>query len=509
MRSEQTGCDVTDNNENDVEVLKQNRVCCECVGEKFLRGEIERDGGELECSYCDSGAKTISLADMSDYIDTAFEQHFHRTSTEPEGLDYLLAKEGNWERSGERSTDAIAGAALIDEEIAEDVRQILADAHYDHHEAQTGGEGEFDEDAHYKEGSVEDYELQAEWQHFQKILQTESRLFNREAETILSSIFEDLENHKTYKGRPAIVDAGPGQEISALYRARVFQSNEKLEDALKHPDVELGPPPARYAMGGRMNARGIAVFYGATDPDVALGETRPPVGSKVAVARFEITRPLRLLDIEVLRALNVEGSIFDESWLDKLKKAKFLRTVSHRITEPVMPDDELFEYLVTQAIADYLAGRSEPAIDGIIYPSVQDGGNKKNVVLFHKAARVEEIKLPRGTKVSAYLVQHDEDGESPEYTVYEEVPSARDAKRPHRHVDFISSLTGYPGEPRVDDARQETLRIDVGSVVVHHIQNVVYGKQNFSVQRHRSEERELTVKDLVGEEEGDEFTKDL
>ena len=34
-----------------------------------------------------------------------------------------------------------------------------------------------------------------------------------------------------------------------------------------------------------------------------------------------------------------------------------------------MPDDEPFEYLVTQAIADYLA--AEQAIDGIIYPSAQ------------------------------------------------------------------------------------------------------------------------------------------
>jgi len=49
-----------------------------------------------------------------------------------------------------------------------------------------------------------------------------------------------------------------------------------------------------------MNARGVSVFYGAIDPRVALAEVRPPVGSRVAVARFEIIRPLRLLDLNAL-----------------------------------------------------------------------------------------------------------------------------------------------------------------------------------------------------------------
>jgi RES domain len=83
-----------------------------------------------------------------------------------------------------------------------------------------------------------------------------------------------------------------------------------------------------------MNARGIAVFYGATHAKVALAETRPPVGSRVLVGRFEITRPLKLLDDEALRSIYVKGSVFDSTWLDRLKKAKFLGDLSHRITMP-------------------------------------------------------------------------------------------------------------------------------------------------------------------------------
>ncbi|MFK4535162.1 hypothetical protein ABIA00_003345 [Bradyrhizobium ottawaense] len=53
----------------------------------------------------------------------------------------------------------------------------------------------------------------------------------------------------------------------------------------------------------------------------------------------------------------------------------FLRTLSARITRPVMPDDEHFEYLATQAVADFLATESSVPIDGIIFPSVQAAGD--------------------------------------------------------------------------------------------------------------------------------------
>jgi hypothetical protein len=168
---------------------------------------------------------------------------------------------------------------------------------------------------------------------------------------------------------------------------------------------------------------------------VALAETRPPVGSRVMIGRFQITRPLKLLDVEALRSIYVEGSIFDPTYIERLKKAKFLASLSSQITKPVMPDDEPFEYLVTQGIADYLATKKEPNLDGIIYRSVQHGRSKRNVVLFHRSARVESLDLPRGSEISAHLYEHSDEGTTPDYWVFEQVPlrlraSAR--QRPER-----------------------------------------------------------------------------
>jgi hypothetical protein len=129
-----------------------------------------------------------------------------------------------------------------------------------------------------------------------------------------------------------------------------------------------------------MNAHGIGVFYGATDPLIGLAEVRPPVGSKVVVGRFELLRPLQLLDIDALQSVNAEGSIFDRDYVRRKRRAAFLRWLSRRITQPVMPDDEPFDYLPTQAIADSLAAEATPPLDGILYPSVQGKEGKLNVV---------------------------------------------------------------------------------------------------------------------------------
>jgi RES domain len=125
-------------------------------------------------------------------------------------------------------------------------------------------------------------------------------------------------------------------------------------------------------------------------------------------------------------ALRVRGSIFDLEFVQRLERAKFLGSLSGRITQPVMPDDEPFEYPATQAIADLLATESSVPVDGIIFPSVQVARDALNVVLFHKAARVEAMDIPEGIEIRARTGQSPEGWED-DYSVIEEVrPPAKD-----------------------------------------------------------------------------------
>lgn len=479
--------------EVDTSDLEERSICEHCVGEDYLRAEIQRAGVDDDCSYCDAHAKTITIDELSNYVATGLSEHFYRTSDEPEGVDYLLAKEGLWERAGEPVADVIAEIAEIDNGAAEDVRAVLAEREYDFDEAAAGMEGPFDHEAQYAEGPVRAYELEAQWAYFQKSLQTESRLFNREAYATLESIFEDLHEHRSANGDPVIVDAGPDCALSTLYRARVFQSNAALEKAMARPDLGLGPPPPQVAAAGRMNAQGIAVFYGATDQAVALAETRPPVGSKVLAGAFRLIRPVRLLDIEALSRIRVSGSVFDPTLLPALEKAEFLESLSRRISRPVLPDDMPFDYLVTQAIADYLAGRNDPVIDGIIYPSVQSG-RERNVVLFHKSARVAELELPKGTEIRAYSAHSTEEGPEPDYRVWEEVPSEeKEEERAERSFFDPELFLGSSFGSMEKDLREPVLRIDVDSLRVHEIGSVTFVTTEFPVNRHRTEKRVFAV----------------
>lgn len=430
------------------------------------------------------------ITETADRIETAFEDHFTRTSDQPDSWqERLLAdRESNyyWVRDGVPVLDAIESAAEIPQEAAMDVLALLDEKNSDFDSAAMGEETEFSSSSFYEEKGSSDQAWQEEWRNLEQSLKTEARFFSRTAAAHLALTFGAIDKLKTTDGRPLVVEAGPLLALDHLYRARVFQSDAKLKEALCRPDLHLGSPPARLATAGRMNARGISVFYGATDASVTIAEVRPPVGSKAAVAKFSIIRSLRLLDLTALENVHDVGSIFDPSLKNRLERVAFLQSLGQRITRPVMPDDEAFDYLATQAIADFLATENEPRLDGIIYQSAQsmDG---RNVVLFHKAARVEEMEFPEGTEIEAHSGSGTDDGWEIDYSVGERVPSQPASAIARPDVEF-GFLPPTDNPPRWDaDFRDITLRIEPMFVDVHHVDWVQIRCTPYTVNRYRTE----------------------
>lgn len=132
-----------------------------------------------------------------------------------------------------------------------------------------------------------------------------------------------------------------------------------------------------------------------------------------------------------------------------MERALFLRAFGRKIAQPVMPDDEAFGYLPTQIVADYLAQRSTPPLDGLLYRSTQTGGRGRNVVLFHHASRV--VATP-GTPPAR--------------------PTAFDP------FDPSGALEPAPGA----DRRAETLKVDRASLEITDIRAVDYDKHRRSVE---------------------------
>ena len=294
----------------------------------------------------------------------------------------------------------------------------------------------------------------------------------------------------TIDNRSMVIDAGSGTSFSSLYRARVFQSDKALEAALRRPDLHLGPPPSRLASPGRMNASGISVFYGANHPQAAISEVRPPIGSQVAVAQFDIVRPLRLLDLTALSEARDHGSVFDPDFAPRTERTAFLRGLSERISQPIMPDDEALEYLPTQAVADFLATGRSPRIDGLIFFSSQAGGNGLNVVLFHNASRVERIQISKGTEIEVETGRMYEDGWERDYTVIERVPPKLDSHYSSSGNEYrrYPQLSSHESEYSPTDVhRAPTLRLNVDSITVHIINRVSYETSAHPVTRYQWE----------------------
>lgn len=457
------------------------RVCGGCFGDVFLKRQITRDGEKGVCEYCGRTRKTLRLEQLADLFETAIGTHYERTASEPSPMEQAMRD--TWWRDGQPILELMQEIGETTEEIAEGIRYLLESRHSTREDYEMGLETEFDSESFYEGKALPRSDLDAEWHLFEHRLKTESRYFSHTVTRTLDKIFNDLKEHRTYQGTSAIVDAGPDGTIKVLYRARVFQSDESLFRALERPEISIGPPPAPVAAAGRMNARGIPVFYGATHPEAALAEVRPPVGGKVVVAQFNVARPLRLLDVSSLKSLSVGGSPFDPLYLVRKQKAEFLEGLSERMTMPVMPDDEALNYIPTQVIAEYLASLDDPLLDGMIYPSAQAAEEMRNVVLFNKAAVVAKVKRADGVTFRVRDYESYEGGPETEYSVTEEFDS--EAPTPPAAEPDIDELiaAAIAEENAIADQRVPALELSRESVWVHHIQRVAITSESFRVSR--------------------------
>jgi hypothetical protein len=151
-----------------------------------------------------------------------------------------------------------------------------------------------------------------------------------------------------------------------------------------------------------MNASGVLAFYGAFDPATCVAELRPPVGSRVAWAAFEVARPLVLFDLTRFQGDPKDRNVFSSYADDRMSQWLFMQRFMTEVSAPILPGDEVFEYIPTQVVAEYLVrhhnfgrGKATKFIDGLIYHSAQRAGegpvpvDVRNVVLFGEAALVE------------------------------------------------------------------------------------------------------------------------
>ncbi len=472
---------------------EETKVCYDCIGDPFLKEEVRSEGRRTTCAYCGKRRKSVSLDELADHIHGVLDGHFYLTPSEPEGIEYTMAKEFGWERRGDPVDLFISEIAGLEEEIVKDIQEHLSDRFGD--DAFDGGcEDPYGDQACYDEKGPDDCDFRDTWDFFRVEIRSRSRFFSQHAQRALNEIFGDIETLRTWDGAQAIREIRPTDDDRYIFRARVAFSDGDLQGILKDPVKGLGPPPSRKAKAGRMNAAGIPVFYGAMDEETCIAEARAPVGSQVALGRFEVIRTVRLLDFDILTKVNVEGSHFDPEYRTRYGRAGFLRHLVGEISRPVMPRDEEFEYLPTQAVSEYLASCVEPRLDGIVFHSSQTAGEGRNIVLFNHACGVEPYDLPEGTELDFRMGWETEDDYDDDIAIFENVPPDK-SNEPDKSVKksmFDPDVFLRTGDTRHREEdedysafRDPTLRLDIEGVRVFRVQGISYKRLERSVRRYR------------------------
>ncbi|UYP73341.1 RES domain-containing protein [Pantoea dispersa] len=420
-------------------------ICDVCIEDPYVSQHIRSHGQSGEpCSYCGRAESTVELSEVADRMHEVFNGY------------YTPYFENGYGPFGATTEEIISEELGVDEAACKDIFDLLCEKHNEW-ENET-----YSEFYVYIKDAFEVTEFDYTWNKIKTSLETESRYFNSNLRTFLDQIFSGVDQAYISSGATIrTID-----ENYVMYRARAFDDYNKIEAELEHPERNFGPPPSARARAGRMNAPGVPVFYAAASRETAIAEVRPAVGSVVVVAPFRPTRPMRILDLSALEHIAIkEGSLFDPETRGQIEVTSFLRTLSRKLTIPVTSARTDSEYLITQAVSEYLSISDSLKLDGIMFHSTQSAhpenkdDAKYNVVLFRNSSRVRNGAV-NGIKYRVTMYENAEDDQwypSPSITSLDE-----------------AKLNQPPSSALYKKYRKADLIMDTSNLEVHFVTGVQY-----------------------------------
>lgn len=359
-------------------------VCWQCISEDLVSAEIRAEQPRRTCGYCGSRRAAIRIVDLARRVDPVFQN----IVGEAESGFVMRDGDPDWAPDGDLPSNIMTEILEADtDEIGRDLVSVLAD-HY-RGEVNDGGFDFYDDTSDcYAILDAEDDWFGRGWQSFCDELKHQRRFFLDQSAHVLDEIFGPILREEWPPGG-AIRTIGPNTGQTHIFRARPANDRAEQERIYRQRRRQLGAPPPGIAGSGRMNAAGISVFYGSFDRDTCVAELRTPVGGYAIVGRFEILRPLRVLDLTLLEADPEPLSYFHAHYSERMAYSAFMRGFHAEIRRAVIPGRETLDYLPTQVIGEYLWSRPNPGLDGIVFGSAQITDSANNVVLFPQAASVE------------------------------------------------------------------------------------------------------------------------
>lgn len=356
----------------DVERAEPMWVCQACLDDYMLKS---LDGALQEERVCSACGKMTMSALKPERIARFIREHLPKHFQPDHGLypGYEL------------TLDDVVGCAIgcSSETIRRAVSACLEDPNADDEDFYWPGQEYCRTRSPFESEDHERWYAVGPWHHIAHELAHGRRFFNDTARPFFEWLIgEALEAEDPERlGTPALVttlDAG-----TAFYRSRIASGELEARSYAENAAAALGAAPKERAANNRMSPAGVPLLYVSREIDTCIAEVRPSIGDTVVVGRFQSTAPLKFFDFTMLnrRLQHAPLSFFDPSYQKRSEHRMLLEYLHEEIARPVRASDT--EYVVTQALAEFIRYDEKWAFDGIAFRSVQCKGGV-NYVLFDR-----------------------------------------------------------------------------------------------------------------------------
>lgn len=160
------------------------------------------------------------------------------------------------------------------------------------------------------------------------------------------------------------------------------EGGEEVE--VEGPDAfgqERMKPNADFVLDGRVNPRGIACLYLASDAETAMAEVRPWVGSYVSLGYFKMLRDMKVVDCSKDKRTSLWVFTKPADLSPEERERVVWGDIGHALSRPITPDESPTEYVPTQILAEAFRAHG---YDGIVYKSLLGEGH--NIALFEPSS---------------------------------------------------------------------------------------------------------------------------
>lgn len=357
--------------------------CVNCFNDEYVKVFINRKGVISKCDYCNAvDVKCISEIELYDMFHNVFDlyciindEYYYaarrkKDCPQPETLISLI--QHDWsifntsELNGERIAELIYNISMGNPNIAIKPSEVLDNIWVRKSEKYFG------------------YFISRDWNNFCKSIKHEYRFFHDYSENIEFEI-ERTFDYKTFEYAERLIDSS-----KILYRGREGYLFDKNTNAIKPYRVkDMGIPGQNIISNGRANPNGINYLYTADDIPTVLSEIRSWKGAIVSVAKIEIRKTLKIVDLTNIFEIKSPFQMEFNNLRKDIESVEILKMFGNELTKPVNPKYSPVDYIPTQFICELIRSKG---YDGIMFKSSLGEGS--NVVLFDmKKIKIKDVEL--------------------------------------------------------------------------------------------------------------------